>query len=162
SGKTRLLRELAREAAENGTFVLYGSSEAVVSSPYQPFVEALEFLVRESDPDALEACLPNGRAEIARLLPGLGPPSSPPTDDPETARHRLASAVVELLTRVSRQYPLLVVLDDVHWADAASLQFLVRLARVAAEGRMLLVAAYRDRSEDMRPEFSDAFAALVR
>jgi tetratricopeptide (TPR) repeat protein len=161
SGKTRLLRELASEAAGDGMLVLYGSSQPVGGPPYEPIVEALEFLIRETDADALDACLAGGRGEIARLVPELGPPA-PAADDPDTARHRLERAVVDLLTRASRQHPLVVVLDDIHWADPASLHVLRRLARAAPEGRLLLLAAYRDRSEDMRPEFFDARADLAR
>ena len=73
SGKTRLVRELARDAADRGTLVLYGGSDPVVNAPYQPFVEALEFLVRVSDPTALDRCLGTGRAELARILPDLSP-----------------------------------------------------------------------------------------
>ena len=77
SGKTRLVRELARDAADRGTLVLYGGSDPVINAPYQPFVEALEFLMRVSDPAALGRCLGTGRAELARILPDLGPVAAP-------------------------------------------------------------------------------------
>jgi DNA-binding SARP family transcriptional activator/class 3 adenylate cyclase/tetratricopeptide (TPR) repeat protein len=161
-GKSRLVRELAHEAAERGTLVLYGSSDAVINAPYQPFVQALEFLVRVCDPKALEQCLGGGRGELARLLPELGQPAAQAAGDPETQRHRLHKAAVELLTRVSEQHPLLVIVDDLHWTDAPSLQLFLELARAAPEARVFLLATHRDRSEDMRPEFFGALASLAR
>ncbi len=161
-GKTRLVREFAHDAAERGTLVLYGSADAVVNAPYQPFVQALEFLLRVSDADALDDYLGAGREALARLLPGLGPAPTVAQGDPETERRRLHGAVVDLLTRVGEQRPLLVVVDDIHWADVPSLHLVVHLARAIPAARLLLVATHRDRSEDMRPEFSDALAALAR
>jgi DNA-binding SARP family transcriptional activator len=166
SGKTRLVRELAREAAERGTLVLFGGSDAVVNTPYQPFIEALEFLIRVSDPSALKGCLGTDAGELTRLLPTLplriGPLAPPAAGDPETERHRLHSAVVGLFARVSRLRPLLLVIDDVHWADASSLSLLRQLARAIPEGRIMLIATSRERSEDIRPEFVETLAELSR
>jgi DNA-binding SARP family transcriptional activator len=161
SGKTRLVRELAREAAADGTLVLYGSCDPVYTAPYQPFVNALDYLVRVADPTALTDCLGDGRGELARLLPELGSPSAPAAD-PETERLRVDTAVLGLLARVSRQRPLLVVIDDIHWADASSVHLLLHLARAIAGANLLLLATHRDRSEDERPEFVDALAGLAR
>ena len=71
SGKSRLVREFAAEAAERGALVLYGACDAVVHPPYGPFVEALEQLARELDPDELRAALGPTGGELARLLPDL-------------------------------------------------------------------------------------------
>jgi DNA-binding SARP family transcriptional activator len=161
-GKTRLARELAHEAAERGTLVLYGTSDAVVSTPYQPFVEALGFLTRVSEPQALDAYLGSGRGELARLLPELGPSPAPSADDPDTSRRRLHSAVIDLLIRIGRHRPLLVVLDDLHWADAPSIQLLRQLVQAAPEARMLVLLTFRDRSEDVSPELTSALANLSR
>jgi DNA-binding SARP family transcriptional activator len=164
SGKTRLVRELARYAADRGTLVLYGGSDPVVNAPYQPFVEAIEFLMRVSDPVAFDRCLGTGRAELARILPDLSPAPPPGADDPATELRRLHGAVAELLTRVSRQRPLLLIVDDIHWADASSVRLFLQLARSAPEAgaRLLLLATHRDRSEDVRPEFSETLAGLAR
>ncbi len=144
--------------------MLYGGSDPVVNAPYEPFVEALEFLMRVSDPAALDRCLGTGRAELARILPDLGPVALRAADDPATERRRLHGAVVELLTRVSRQRPLLVIVDDIHWADATSMRLFLHLARAATEtgSRLFLLATHRDRSEDVRPEFSEILAGLAR
>ena len=70
-GKTRLVRELAHEAAARGVLVLYGASDAAVSTPYQPLREWLEFLLRVCDPDALAECLGDDGEMLARLVPEL-------------------------------------------------------------------------------------------
>ncbi len=165
-GKTRLARELVHDASERGALVLYGASDAVVSAPYQPFVEALEFLVRVCDRNVLKECLGAGGGELTRLLPELartlGPLPPPTTADPETERHRLHTAVSELLARISRVQPLVLVLDDIQWADASSLRLLSHLARAAPESRALMIATFRERGEDTGVELAGALAALSR
>src|SRR4051794_26526590 len=71
SGKSRLVRELASEAASDGVLVLYGACDAVVRTPYGPFVEALDDLVRTGDPDEVRAALGATGGELTRLLPDL-------------------------------------------------------------------------------------------
>src|ERR1700729_730047 len=71
SGKSRLVQELAHEVASNGVLVLYGTCDAVVHTPYRPFAEALEQLVRSIDPDVLGADLGSAGGELTRLLPDL-------------------------------------------------------------------------------------------
>src|SRR5262249_34121982 len=115
AGKTRLARELAHTAAEEGALVLYGAAPAGGDGAYEPFVEALEFLVRLADPAALREIVGSDGADLARLAPGLGPTTEPPATDPETARRRLHNAVAALFTRVGRSQPVLLVVDDVHW-----------------------------------------------
>jgi DNA-binding SARP family transcriptional activator len=156
-GKTRLVRELAHEAAARGLLVLYGASDATVTTPYQPLLDWLEFLLRALDTAELEECLGERRAALARLVPELGPGTGAELD-----RHALQTAACEVLRRVSRLRPVLLVADDTHWADAETLQLLRRLARTAPETRMLVLAAYRDRGEPIRPAFADALAELSR
>jgi class 3 adenylate cyclase/DNA-binding CsgD family transcriptional regulator/tetratricopeptide (TPR) repeat protein len=165
SGKTRLIRELAHEAAAGGVLVLYGTSDAVVNPPYKPFVEALEFLVRVLEPDLVRRALGTGGGELTRLLPDLsarlGPFPAPVSADPDTERHRLHTAVSELLFEVGRRQPVLLVLDDVHWADPPTLHLLRHLAR-AGDVRILLLASFRDREPEASPELSDSLADLSR
>src|SRR6266576_7255734 len=71
SGKSRLVREFATEAAGAGALVLYGACDAVVHTPYGPFVEALDHLARTADPAELRAALGTGSGELTRLLPDL-------------------------------------------------------------------------------------------
>jgi predicted ATPase len=122
SGKSRLIREFAVEAAERGALVLYGACDAVVRPPYGPFVEALE-------PLDVSAAGP----ELARMLGG---PAAPAAADPDTERHRLHTAVINLLEAIGRGQPVLLVIEDAHWADAPTLGLIRHLARAARRARL--------------------------
>jgi DNA-binding SARP family transcriptional activator len=164
SGKTRLLRELAHETAARGVLVLYGVSDATVSMPYQPLREWVEFVLRVCDSDVLRECLGEESEPLARLVPKLasltGPPA--PSGDPESERYLLQSAVTELLRRLSERQPLLLVADDVHWADGETLHLIRRLGRAAPEARLLVLAAYREPGERISPALADTLAELAR
>src|ERR687887_878788 len=71
SGKSRLVREFAHEAAGDGALVLYGACDAVVRTPYGPFVQALDHLARVVEPAEVRAALGTGGGEVTRLLPDL-------------------------------------------------------------------------------------------
>jgi DNA-binding SARP family transcriptional activator len=165
AGKTRLVCELATEAAAGGVLVLYGTSDAAVSTPYRPLREWLEFLLRICDPETLRECLAGGREVLARLVPELarvtGVPAPPP-GDPEGDRYLLQSAAVELLRRLGGRQPLLLVAEDVHWAESETLHLLGRLARTAPETRLLVVASYREPGEELDPQLVDTLADLSR
>jgi DNA-binding SARP family transcriptional activator len=164
-GKTRLIREVAQNAAGRGVLVCYGASDSTVNVPYQPVIEWLEFLVRSCDRGTLERCLGRTAGDLARLTPAVaeltGTPSSEQRD-PESDRFALQRAVRETLGRLARVQPLLLVLDDLHWADGETLHLLRRLARTAPEGRVLLVGAFRDREEEYTSTFADALVDLGR
>ena len=165
AGKTRLVRELALEASARGMLVLYGASDAAVSTPYEPPRAWLEFLLRTGGRDSLAEWLGERGEILSRLLPELesltGTPA-PPARDPAEDRYALQSALSELLRRVSLTQPLLLVADDLHWADGETLHLLRRLARLAPEARLLLLAAYRDRGEEPEPVLSATLADLSR
>ncbi len=166
SGKSRLVREIAHALAAEDVLVLYGACDSVVRTPYGPFVEALERLVRHTAELQLEATLAAGGPELTRLLPelqsvtGKSPPRA--AADPDTERHRLHGAIVELLTAAGRRTPVLLVLEDVHWADVPSLLLVRHLVRAGAEARMLLVATYRDVEADVPAELSETLVAVGR
>jgi len=166
SGKSRLVREFAGEAADAGTRVLYGACDADVRTPYRPVVEALDQVVRMADPDELRDDLGAGGGELTRLLPDLpdlvGALPEPVMADQDTERHRLNQAVADLLVAASRRRPLLLVLEDCHWADTPTLLLLRHLARGAADARMLLVATFRDTEADVPAELSDTLVELRR
>jgi DNA-binding CsgD family transcriptional regulator/tetratricopeptide (TPR) repeat protein len=165
SGKSRLIREFAAEAAEDGALVLGGSSDAVVRPPYGPFVEALDHLSRAIEPAELRAALGGGGGELTRLIPELssivGELPPPAEADPDTERHRLHTAVSHLLARVSRSRRVLLVLEDVHWADAPSLLLLRHLAR-SGDASGLVVATFRDIEADVPDVLSETLADLRR
>jgi DNA-binding CsgD family transcriptional regulator/tetratricopeptide (TPR) repeat protein len=166
SGKSRLVREFAGEAARAGALVLYGACDAVVQTPYGPFVEALDHLVRTADQSELRTALGNGGGELSRLLPDLslrfGDLPPPVQADPDTERHRLHTAVTDLLVNVTRSRPALLVLEDGHWADAPTLLLLRHLTRAAGDARVLLLATFRDTEADVPGSLSETLADLRR
>jgi DNA-binding CsgD family transcriptional regulator/tetratricopeptide (TPR) repeat protein len=166
AGKSRLAREFAARAATEGVLVLYGACDAVVRTPYGPFVEALERLVRVTDGAQLRAALGAGGGELTRLLPDLsvrvGGLAPPVQADADTERHRLHTAVADLLANVSRARPILLVLEDGHWADATTLLLLRHLARAAWSARLLILATFRDSEADVPAELSETLADLRR
>jgi DNA-binding CsgD family transcriptional regulator/tetratricopeptide (TPR) repeat protein len=166
SGKSRLVREFAAEAASDGILVLYGACDAVVPTPYGPFVEALDHLARVIEPAELRAALGAGGGELRRLLPDLpariGELLPPVEADPDTERHRLHTAVTDLLAGVTRRRPALIVLEDGHWADAPTLLLLRHLARAGGTARVLVVATFRDTEADVPGMLSETLADLRR
>src|SRR3954468_3517358 len=165
SGKSRLVREFASEAAGLGALVLYGACDAVVRTPYGPFVEALEHATRVVDPVELRAALATSGGELTRLLPDLparvGHLPTPVEADADTERHRLHTAVTDLLGGLSAR-PVLLVLEDGHWADASTLLLLRHLARAAGNARVLLLVTFRDTEADVPEALSQTLADLRR
>ena len=148
-GKTRTATELAAEAAARGAQVLVGRChDGSGTPPYWPWVQILRAYAAERDGAALARELGRDVAEIAQLLPelreGLRDLSAPLPLEPEHARFRLFDAVAELLKRIARRAALIIVLDDLHWADAPSLRLLAFLARELAAAPLMVVVTYRD------------------
>ncbi len=162
AGKTRLIRELAHEAAAGGALVLYGTSDAAVSTPYQPLREWIEFALRAADPEALREGLAGAGGALARLVPELARLAQPPPAESADDRHMLVTAARTLLAGLSRTQPLLLVADDLHWADAETLFLVRQLARTAPESRLLVVALFREDAADDRPQLADTLAELAR
>ena len=166
SGKSRLAREFAAEAAGDGAAVLYGACDAVVRTPYGPFVEALGHLAKVTDPAELLAAVGAGGSELSRLLPDLasriGELPSPAAADPDTERHRLHTAVTDLLVGASRERPVVLVVEDGHWADAPTLLLLRHLARTGDDARLLVLATFRDTEADIPENLAETLADLRR
>jgi DNA-binding CsgD family transcriptional regulator/tetratricopeptide (TPR) repeat protein len=167
SGKSRLVRELAAAAADR-TLVLYGACDVVVRRPYGPFVDVLEQLVDGIDSERLREALGAGSiaGELSRLLPDLedhlGALKPPVSADPDTERHRLHLAVAELLSAAGRNSPMLIVIEDVHWADTPGLLLLSHLAQGVADARTLLVATFRNTLAEIPEPLSAALVQLRR
>jgi DNA-binding CsgD family transcriptional regulator len=166
SGKSRLVRELANGAAADGALVLYGACDSVVRLPYGPFVDALSQLVREIDSETLGEAIGPGGGELSRLLPDLpdrvGELNPPPGVDPDTERHRLHGAVGDLLVAASRAAPVVLVIEDAHWADTPTLLLLRHLARGASDARALLVTTFRDTEAEVPEALASALVDLRR
>jgi tetratricopeptide (TPR) repeat protein len=149
-GKTRLTQELDAEAERRGMRVLVGHCvEQSDSIPYLPFVEILEAaLVAPRSPAALRAALGDAGPEIARMVPSLrrAMPDLPAPIDlpPDQARRFLWVSVQEFLERAARGRPLLLVLEDLHWADESTVLLLEHLASTLADMPVLVLGTYRD------------------
>jgi DNA-binding CsgD family transcriptional regulator/tetratricopeptide (TPR) repeat protein len=159
AGKSRLAREFASHVMTHGGVVLFGACDAALASPYQPFVEALQHVVDHLEPAALEAAAGPRGGELRRLFPNVGG-REPVPSDPDTERYRLHVAVADLLAGLGRRGGVLLVLDDLHWADAPTLLLLRHLARPAAGARLLVVGTVRAPRTGPAPALEDAFADL--
>jgi DNA-binding SARP family transcriptional activator len=165
-GKTTLVAELARVAHSQGATVLYGRSDEDLGVPYQPFVEALGFYSANCPVEILaEQVAPYG-PELARMLPQLrdrlvGLPD-PVRTDPETERYHLFEGVRSLLTKAAVMAPVVLVLDDLHWAAKPTLLLLRHLARPEQHGSLLLLGTYRDTEVDRDHPLSSTLADLRR
>jgi DNA-binding CsgD family transcriptional regulator len=166
-GKTRLLATLAERAAADGATVLQGSaSQAEGMPPYLPVLTALGSYVRfapleqlRAQADARAAILATILPELAERLGELAPGYALP---PEQARLRLYDAVGAFLAALSTERPLLLVLDDLHWADAATLDLMCHVARHQPEARLLVVGAYREDERAQNPALERALVELTR
>src|SRR5919199_877524 len=151
-GKTRLARELATRARRLDWQVLWGAcSEAELPLPYLPLVEALGNYLSGDDVERLGRQLGAARLELAQLFPQLGGDEPPPSlGDPAQAKLRLFEAVVALLAIPAREHGLLLVVEDVHWADSATRELLDHLARRLTGMRALVLVTYRSDELDRR------------
>ena len=146
-GKTRIASELARAAADQSACVIYGRSDEDVGMPYEPWRQALGQLV-ELAPEALlrQHAEQHGGA-LCVLTPTLGErvglPSAGPENDPETQRGLLFGAVLGLLTQVSHAAPVVLILDDLHWAGRATLALVKHVQFAAPAMRLLIVGTFR-------------------
>lgn len=139
AGKTRLMEEACRALASHGATVLRGRCyEFGGALPYQPIAEALRAHLHVASP-TLE---PSWQDELTRLLPELRTHLSPPEPD-AGARQRLFEAVARFLTAAASSGPVLLFLDDLHWADSATLDVLHYLVCCAAPTPLSLVGTYR-------------------
>ena len=141
-GKTRLVAELVARAAESGGHTLSGECVDLGDGelPYAPLLTALRPLARDRDA-ALEALPTATRAELTPLMPALG--DGPAPSGHTGAQGRLFEAVLALLHDLGERAPVLLVLEDIHWADSSTRAFLAYLARSLFDERMLVVASYR-------------------
>jgi hypothetical protein len=149
-GKTRLSLEFACRRGTEGSTVLLGYSDEENLVPYQPFVESLAWYVRHCPEADLRAQLAaiGGGAELGAFLPELRAriPDLPSlaTVDPEGQRYRFFEVVSTLLAVASRVRPMLLIFDDLHWADKPTLLLLRHVMRSARTACFTIVATYRE------------------
>ena len=165
-GKTTLVAEGARVASDAGACVLFGHCEEDLATPYQLFAEALGHYVTHAPEEQLLAHVDAYGSELARLVPTLGsrlrelPPSK--ATDSDTERFLLFAAVVGLLGAMSEEQPVVLILDDLQWADKGSLLLLLHLAAADQAMRVLILGTYRDSGMSRSHPLTDTLAALHR
>ncbi len=167
NGKTRLVEEVGAEAAGRGLrFVVGRSYVTSTRDPYTPFVEVLEGIERQLGPKAFGDVLGTSAGQVARLLPELlsrYPHISPPVNAVTSDERRLLfGAMQEVFSRLAAVRPLMVLLDDLQWADEPSLLLLEHLATDLAELPILVVATYTDEDLSAARPLHAALARLHR
>ena len=166
-GKTRTAEELATYASLRKAQVLWGRCYEGDGAPaYWPWVQAIRAYAHEHEPGALRAELGSGAVHVAQIvsevrerLPGL---PEPPALGPDAARFQLFDGVSTFLRNASRTQPLVLVLDDLHWADKPSLMLLQFVARELRGARLLVIGTYRDVDIRRQHPLSQALGELAR
>jgi tetratricopeptide (TPR) repeat protein len=159
-GKTRLAARFAGEVHGAGGSVLYGRADEDGVSPYQPFVETLRHYAAHRPRLREQPGLEAPTRLLAALVPELGQPAGRPSDPHD--RHQLLEAVLQLFAHAASERPLLVILEDLHWADAPTAVLLRALPRRCAGSRVLVVATYRDLETDATDPLAQALIDLRR
>ena len=164
-GKTRTVEEFVRRAELSRDRVLWGRCSEQPGAPtFWPWVRAMRDYAEARDASTLRADLAEHAGAIARIVPSLRErlgeldPTPADVDDPE-ARFRLFDGVASFLQRITAHTPLVVVIEDVHWADEASLLLLAFVAREMRDARLLMIVTYRDQETRRWPH---AFAEVAR
>jgi len=147
-GKTRLAAALAGSVHERGGLVLYGRCDEQPTGPYQPLAEALDPYVASVPRAELRQQLGPAGGVLTRVLPRLAERvphlAGPARLEPETEPFLVAEAAEGLLVAVARTTPALLILDDLHWADQATLLVIRQLARGTAPAPLLVLGCYRE------------------
>src|SRR5262245_2673649 len=148
-GKSRLVAEAVAQATTQGAVVLRGACVDLGGDdglPFAPIAEALRELVRRVDATSLAALIDPATVELARLLPALGAAAGQASDQTvpdELAQTRLFEAFLTLIGRVGSIGPVVLVIEDLHWADAATRDLAAFVARNARDERLCVIATYR-------------------
>ena len=148
-GKTHLAEQLAAEAERRGMTVAWGRCFQGRGAPaWLPWTQVVRSLLVRVESGLVVRALGHGAADVAQVVPEVrdlvGEAERPPSVDAESERFRLCESLTGFVRRLAEERPLLVVLDDLQWADAASLQTLSFLASTVLDARLLIVATYRN------------------
>ncbi len=163
-GKTRLLREFESSAQDRGARVLLGQCLELGGAQiaYAPLVSALRPLARGLAAEEAETLPLSARNALAELLPELGGTDSRTDEDDSVRQGRLFEAMLTLLERLGRTGPVLLAIEDLHWADGATRDFITFLVRSAREEPLCLVVTYRSDELHRRHPLRPLLAELER
>src|SRR5262245_8741418 len=166
-GKTRLVEEVAAEARRLGLRVLTGHCvDQQGAPPYLPTIEHIEEAARQVAPDSLRRALGENAPEIAKLMPELRVRfpdiPDPVTLPPEQERHYLLRGVSEFVERSARNTPLILVFEDLHWADESTLLLVQHLAQRLPHIPVLVLGTYRDAELKPGRPLAAVLPALLR
>ena len=163
-GKTRLVAAAAQSALDSGGRVLFGRCDEGLQAPYQPFVEAFSSYVDEVTTDELVAQLGPTGPELTRLIPSLAERvptlGAPKEGPPESERWYLFQAVASFLRSLSDGRRAVMVIDDLQWAEPATLLMLRHVARAAID-RLVIVATARTATVAQAGPLAEALADLA-
>ena len=165
-GKTRLGSEILNDGRRRGMLGLVGHAYDVETSPFIVATEILEGIVRWVGQNQLRQMLGDDAPALSRLLPELRQlyPDVPEPGEmpPELQQRHLFRSVLEFLTRASAVQPMVMLLDDLHWADESSLLLIEHIAPWLVEIPVLMIGTYRDVEADIGRPFARSIATLVR
>jgi predicted ATPase len=167
-GKTRTAQALAEYAVGQDALVLWGRCYEEAGAPsYWPWIQIIRAALATGDGDALLGELGSAARDIADIVPELhgrlsSGASASRLTDPAEARFSMFEAIRRLLADASEAHALVLVLDDLHWADAPSLRLLEFLAPEIADSRLLLVGTYRANELSRQHPLSDTLGGLAR
>ena len=166
-GKTRLVEQVLDAARRRRCLALTGRCyEMEGTAPFMPFVEIIEQYAKAAPPEVLREALGQAGPEVARLVPGLRRliPDLPPAIElpPQQQRHYLFTNVAEFFERVSRATSTVLLLDDLQWADDATLLLLQHLAPLIGQWPVLALGTYRDVELDVNRPFAATLETLTR
>ena len=143
-GKSRLIRDLKNESMNRQIRTIEGRCSSTESSvPYAPFMDALRFRIAKGETDAVARMLGPLRTILTPIFPQLEASSSQAEPSAEKDRERPFELIFNVLSRLVSDDPMLLVLEDIHWADQTSLELLHHLAHRVTSLKMLVVATYR-------------------
>lgn len=147
-GKTALVAEMGARVHGRGAIVLYGRCDEEFGVPYEPFVEALGSLIAQVPEPLLGAHFEEYGSHLAHLIPSLRRHlrggQAPTATDSDDQRFQLFASIAALLAMVGKAAPVMIVLDDLHWADKPTVSLLRHLVGRAEPMRLLVGATYRD------------------
>jgi class 3 adenylate cyclase len=165
-GKTTLAARVAERASKAGVSVLYGRCDEDLFVPYQPWAEVLGRLVELAPPDLLRAHIATYGTVVGRVVPAIWTrtvaQAAEDRGSEEAERPRFFAAVVDLLTLTAAAAPLVLLLDDLHWADAGTLDLLRHVLTGDPTLPLLVIGTFRDADVGADDPMAALLAALHR